>query len=358
MRLQLKLLGIMRTKNKGNTSSLNTFPADGIVLYAKQSGITSFSSLWAIKRALNTTKIGHTGTLDNFADGLLLVCAGRLTKLAGAITAFDKDYEAVVEFGQETDTLDPSGLVIKTASLPVISELEKSIEKFTGGIMQSPPAYSALHVNGRRASDLARAGKAVEIPERPVTVYKGELKDIVFEDEKLKTVKYAHIGFSVSKGTYIRCLARDIAFDCGSAAHLIALRRTKVGEFSLCEASGFSLLDEFSIKNAIQKDKNIEKLSPEAEEQLFAEIRSKIQKMSVSLAEQCGFAAISIKPEYERHFFSGQPLKSLWFFEPLFTFEKDRKIAVFSQKENFCGMIHVEKNRIMYDYVINPDRNS
>lgn len=350
----------MQKKNNEESCS-DKFPADGIVLYAKQPGLTSFSSLWAVKHALNTKKIGHTGTLDNFADGLLVVCAGRLTRLAGAITAFDKDYEAVIAFGQETDTLDPSGNVIKTAPLPVLGGLEKSIEKFTGEIMQTPPAFSALHVNGKRASDLARAGKAAEIPARPVTVFKAELKDVVFDDEQLKTVKYAYVSFSVSKGTYIRCLARDIAADCGSTAHLIALRRTKVGNFSLCEASGFSLLDEFSIENAVQTVKNTEKaekLSPEVEEQLFAEIRSKIQKMSISLAEQCGFFPLTIKTEYEKLFFSGQPLKPFWFLEPVFSAEKEQKIAVFSQKEDFCGMIHVEKNRIMYDYVINPDRNS
>ena len=352
MRLSLPLLKIMQPQT------------DGIVLYAKQPGITSFSSLWAIKHALNTTKIGHTGTLDNFADGLLVVCAGRLTRLAGAITAFDKEYESVIAFGDETDTLDPSGTVVKAAPLPVIGELEKSIEKFTGTIMQSPPAFSALHINGKRASDLARAGKAAELPARPVTVFKAELKDVVFDDEQLKTVKYAHVAFSVSKGTYIRCLARDIASDCGSAAHLIGLRRTKVGNFSLRDASGFSLLDEFSIENAMKKAENAnmsdkaEKAHPNDEKLLHGEIRSKIQKMSVSLAEQCGFFPLSIKPEYERQFFSGQSLKPLWFFEPVFSAEKDRKIAVFSQKEDFCGMIHVENKRIIYDYVINLDRNS
>lgn len=331
---------------------------DGIVLYAKQPGLTSFSSLWAVKHALNTTKIGHTGTLDNFADGLLVVCAGRLTRLAGAITAFDKEYESIIEFGQETDTLDPSGSLIKTAPLPLLCELEKSIGHFTGTIMQTPPAFSALHVNGKRASDLARAGKAAEIPARPVTVFKSELKDVVFEDQNLKTVKYAHVKFSVSKGTYIRCLARDIALDCGSAAHLIALRRTTVGNFSLREASGFSFLDEFSIENAMKSQKQAEKFSPQAEEQLFNEIRSKIQKMSVSLAEQCGFYPLLIKPEYEKQFFSGQTLKSNWFLDFVFPSEKEQKLAVFTQKEDFCGMIHVENKRIIYDYVITSNKES
>ena len=335
---------------------------DGIVLYAKQPGLTSFSSLWVIKHALNTTKIGHTGTLDNFADGLLVVCAGKLTRLAGAITAFNKDYEAIIAFGSETDTLDPSGSVTKTAPLPVIDALKKSIEKFTGTIMQSPPAFSALHINGKRASDLARAGKAAELPARPVTVFKAELKDVVFDDEQLKTVKYAHVAFSVSKGTYIRCLARDIASDCGSAAHLIGLRRTKVGDFDLRDASGFSLLDEFSIENVLKKlenAKNLEKadrLSAETEKQLEDEITGSLQKMSTNLAVQCGFFPLNIKSEYEKCFFSGQALNPKYFSDSVFAAAKDQKIAVFSEKQDFCGMIHVDNKRIVYDYVINPGR--
>ena len=339
MRLSLQLLRIM------------TALTDGIVLFAKQPGPTSFSSLWAVKLALNTTKIGHTGTLDSFADGLLVVCVGRLTRLAGAITAFDKEYEAIIAFGKETDTLDPSGMVIKTAPLPVFDTLKNSIEKFTGEIMQAPPAFSALHINGKRASDLARAGKAAELQARPVTVYKSELKDVAFEDEARKTVKYAHVVFSVSKGTYIRCLARDIAADCGSAAHLIGLRRTKVGDFELHDSAGFSQLKQFCIRNVIQPEKPL----PCDETLLYDEIKDKTQKMSISLATQCGFSSLKIKGEYEKCFLSGQSLNSSWFSEPV-SAVNDKKIAIFSEKEDFCGMIHVENNRICYDYVIDPGK--
>ncbi len=357
MRLSLQLLRIMKAKNNEAEFCSYNSPVDGIVLYAKQPGLTSFSSLWVVKHALNTTKIGHTGTLDSFADGLLVVCAGRLTRLAGAITAFDKEYEAIIAFGKETNTLDPSGRVIKTAPLPVFDNLKSSIEKFTGDIMQAPPAFSALHINGRRASDLARAGKTATIPPRPVTVFKTELKDVVFENESLKTVKYVHAVFNVSKGTYIRCLARDIAAGCGSAAHLVGLRRTKVGDFHLRDASGFSQLDEFNIENAMQalKTEKVNK-SQNAEKMLREEIRNKIQKMSKSLAEKCGFCPVIIKPEYERCFFSGQPLNMRYFYEPVSSAETDKKLAVFSQNEDFYGMIHVENNRICYDYVINTDK--
>ena len=342
--------------NEAEFCSCNS-PVDGIVLYAKQSGITSFSSLWAVKHALNTTKIGHTGTLDSFADGLLVVCAGRLTKLAGAITAFNKDYEAVIAFGKETDTLDPFGTVIRTAPFPAIDALKNSIEKFTGRIKQIPPAFSALHINGRRASDLARNGKPAELSARPVIVFKSELKDVVYDDEKLKTVKYAQIAFSVSKGTYIRCLARDIAADCGSAAHLEGLRRTKVGNFDLRDACGNSLLEEFKIENVLKKAVDAEKPLPCYDKLLYDEIRAKIQKMTVDLAELCGFFVLTLKPEYQKKFFTGYPLNKDYFSKSVFSADAGQRIAVFSEKEDFCGMIHTENNRIVYDYVIADGRN-
>ena len=150
----------------------------GILLFAKQPGPTSFSAIGSVKRALNTTKVGHTGTLDSFAQGLLVVCIGPLTKLAGNITAFDKTYKAVLKFGEETDTLEFTGNTIRTAPLPTKQALEDAVKKFTGPIMQRPPAFSAIHVNGKRASDLAREGKAQELPARPVTVYSAEIEDL------------------------------------------------------------------------------------------------------------------------------------------------------------------------------------
>ena len=240
--------------------------ASGIVLYAKQPGCTSFSSLFTIKKALNTTKVGHTGTLDSFAEGLLVVCVGNHTRLAGKITGFSKKYEAIIAFGTETDTLEYTGNPINQTKLPTYKDLQKAVETFTGDILQAPPAFSAVHVEGKRASDLAREGKTVEIPKRPVTVFEAKIEDVIFEDKKLETVKYAKISFFVSKGTYIRCLARDIAKDCGSSAHLIGLLRTEVGSFSLKNAVGKSLLKDFTIENAI---KNAEKWQNQKKEETF-----------------------------------------------------------------------------------------
>ena len=329
----------------------------GIVLLAKQYGKTSFNSLYTVKKALNTTKVGHTGTLDSFAEGLLVVCVGALTRISGSITAFNKDYEAVIAFGNETDTLDPCGTVIKTSRLPTLSELEKSFAKFTGTMMQVPPAFSALQIDGKRSSDLVRGGKTVELPARPVTVYKSELKDVVYDDEKLKTVKYAKAAFSVSKGTYIRALARDIAADCGSAAHLVGLRRTKVGNFDLRDACGYSLLEEFQIENVLKKAADTEKPLPCDEKLLYDEIRAKTQKMTTELAEQCGFFVLVLKPEYQKKFFTGYPLNQDYFSKSVYSADAGQRIAVFSEKEDFCGMIHTENNRILYDYVIAEGRN-
>ena len=104
----------------------------GIILYDKKPGVTSFSALGKIKKVLDTKKVGHTGTLDLFAQGLLVVCVGSLTRLAGLITAFDKEYEAKIIFGEQTDTLDPTGQVVKTAPLPTLAALKESLKKFTG----------------------------------------------------------------------------------------------------------------------------------------------------------------------------------------------------------------------------------
>lgn len=151
-----------KTKNK----------VSGVMLYAKTPGITSFSSLWSIKHALKTEKVGHTGTLDSFAEGLLVVLSGNLTHLVPHITSFTKTYQAVVCFGKETDTLDPTGDVVKTGAAVSKEQIEVALKKFTGAVLQVPPVYSALHVDGKRASDLVRGGNEIHLESRQVFVYK------------------------------------------------------------------------------------------------------------------------------------------------------------------------------------------
>lgn len=197
----------------------------GLIILNKSSGITSFDALKEIKKELKTSKVGHTGTLDKFAQGLMLVLTERDLKLARWFSNCDKQYIGRIKFGIETDTLDPEGEIISQAPLPSLEDVEHTLGQFTGDIMQAPPAYSAIHVNGKRASELARSGETPEMKKRPVTVYKLELR--------LWEPPFADIFVRCSSGTYIRSLARDIALACGSRGHLVSLIRTQIAGFKL-----------------------------------------------------------------------------------------------------------------------------
>ena len=204
------------------------FSHNGLLLYNKAPGLTSFQSLDIIKKKLNTKKAGHTGTLDKFASGLLLVLLGKSLKLAPLFLEHNKEYVAEIFFGKETDTLDPEGKEIASSPVPDEDTLRRSLEVFKGDIMQAPPLYSAIHINGKRAYKLARSGEKPEMKERPAHIYNLELLSWKPPIACIKTL--------VSSGTYIRSLARDIAIEAGSRAHLSSLTRTRVGPFSLSDA--------------------------------------------------------------------------------------------------------------------------
>ena len=338
---------------------------DGIVLLAKRPGPTSFASLNSVKKALNTNKVGHTGTLDSFAHGLLVVCTGRLTKLAGNITAFDKSYQAVIHFGQETDTLEYTGTVIKEAPLPTEEALRSAVEKISKQTMQIPPSFSAIHINGERASDLARKGQEAQIPPRPVKIYKAEIKELKATPQGL--IEYALIDFSVSKGTYIRSLARDIGCECGSAAHLTGLYRTKVGSFKIEDAAGYSTLKPFSIEEARKSaeaapsapsEKKPERrpfiLTPE-EASLQEEIRTKLLSFDNTTAADCGFESINIaSASAQADFFNGKKLSTAMFTQNLRDYSAGSQLAVFNEEKRFLGLIYKdEKGRPGYRFVLN-----
>lgn len=198
-----------------------------ILLLNKEPGQTSFTSLNHVKRVYGK-KVGHAGTLDKFAQGLLIVLTGAFTKLNPIFSNMDKTYRAHIAFGSETDTLDPEGEVIGAGELPSFETIKEAMNAFSGDIMQEPPIYSALHVGGKRASTLARKGKDVQLQKRPVRI------------DHFTPISYEHgvliADVAVSKGTYIRSLARDLGLACESRAHLIALVRTSIGPFSLEEA--------------------------------------------------------------------------------------------------------------------------
>jgi tRNA pseudouridine55 synthase len=203
--------------------------SSGLVLLNKQPGVTSFQALDQVKKIFSTGKVGHTGTLDKFASGLLVVLVGRAVKLTPWFSSCDKRYSAGIRFGIETDSLDPEGKITAEAPVPDRKAVEEALVKFRGDILQAPPAYSAIHVNGVRSYKLARSGVPVEPEKRPVTIYDLEL--VSWEPP------FARIRVHCSKGVYIRSLARDLALEAGSRAHLVTLERTAFALFNLEDAA-------------------------------------------------------------------------------------------------------------------------
>ena len=204
---------------------------NAVLLVDKAEGITSFDCLSRIKRNVNK-KTGHCGTLDKFAHGLLVVLCGCYTHMVPAFMGLDKTYKTVIEFGKMTDTLDPEGAVIETASVPSEDEVRKAVEAMVGPMDQVPPVYSAIHVNGKRSYQMARDGKTEpQLEARPIVIHEAE---ILSWEAPCLTVR-----LHVSKGTYIRSYARDIGHACGSCAYVKSLYRTKIGPFSVDEAFRF-----------------------------------------------------------------------------------------------------------------------
>ncbi len=226
------------TQHSNNPRAL---PLSGWLILDKPRGLGSTQGVSAVKRVLRAhgyakTKVGHGGTLDPLAEGVLPIALGEATKLAGRMLDSDKIYEFTIRFGEETDTLDTEGSVVATSAVrPSREQVEAVLPDFTGPIEQTPPAYSALKVGGQRAYDLARAGEVVELKARAVTIHALTLAGADGDDVTL----VAH----VSKGTYIRSLARDIAYALGTCGHVIYLRRTKAGPFTQEQAISLDKLE-------------------------------------------------------------------------------------------------------------------
>jgi tRNA pseudouridine55 synthase len=211
---------------------------DGWIILDKPRGLGSTQAVSAVKRNLRQAgfgkvKVGHGGTLDPLAEGVLPIALGEATKLAGRMLDSDKTYAFTIAFGTETDTLDAEGKVVEThPHRPALADVEKVLAQFTGAIEQVPPAYSALKVDGARAYDRARTGEEVKLEPRRVMI---QSLEIVPRADRDRVTLLAN----VSKGTYIRSLARDIARALGTVGHVAFLRRTRAGPFS--EAQAISL---------------------------------------------------------------------------------------------------------------------
>lgn len=201
----------------------------GLLLVDKPAGITSHDVVDIARRVYAERSIGHLGTLDPFATGLLVLLLGRATRLATFIDNEPKVYDATIRFGEETDTGDPTGDVIRTAALPSRDAVLAAIPQLTGVIPQVPPEFSAKKVQGAPAYRAARAGASIVLAASPVTVHEWRIGS--HSDDELR------VSISCGGGTYVRALARDLGRACGSAAHLTSLRRTRSGEFDVMDAA-------------------------------------------------------------------------------------------------------------------------
>ena len=231
----------------------------GWIILDKPLGLGSTQAVAAVKRNLRSAgfgkvKVGHGGTLDPLATGVLPIALGEATKLCGRMLDASKTYDFTICFGTETSGLDAEGEVVATSDVrPTLEQVQQALAQFTGPIEQIPPAYSAIKIDGKRAYDLARAGEVVEMKSRGVTIYALSVQQpdaLPRSDALLGSVT---LTADVSKGTYIRSLARDIAYALGTVGHVSMLRRVRAGPFALNGAISLDKLNAFG-QGAAQED--------------------------------------------------------------------------------------------------------
>ena len=207
---------------------------DGIILIDKPADMTSFGVVARVRRVLSQqagkkVKVGHCGTLDPFATGLLMLCVGKECKNAGTYMKHDKVYEATFRLGQTSTTGDPEGELTDVSSAqPTPEDIEHALAQFRGDIQQRPPIFSAIKIDGKRAYKLARDGQEVELPLRTITIHSLELVEYSYPDLKIRT--------HVSSGTYIRSLGVDIGAALGTGAYCSQLRRTSIAKWLVADA--------------------------------------------------------------------------------------------------------------------------
>ena len=210
---------------------METAPHEGLLLVDKPPGMTSHDVVSAIRRHFRIAKVGHCGTLDPCATGLLLIVTGRATRLSQALTGDDKEYAATIRLGIATSTHDTEGEILATRPVPPLTEpeLRQAMARFTGDVYQTPPMASAIKIDGQKLYKLARRGQEIERPARLIHLYRFELLGFTPPD-------LIHTHLRCSKGTYVRTLAHDLGAQLGCGAHLAALRRTGSGPFRIEQA--------------------------------------------------------------------------------------------------------------------------
>ena len=272
---------------------------DGLLIFDKEKGITSHDLVYKVRKKLGIKKVGHTGTLDPMATGVLVISIGKGTKTSDYILSSDKVYEAKIKLGVLTDSYDITGKILEEEDVCFTDEdIKDALIKFTGKISQRPPIYSALKVKGKKLYEYAREGKDVEIKKRDVEIYKIELLDFNGKDEFTILTK-------VSKGTYIRSLANDLGRSLGTFGTLTELRRTRSGSFKIEDAIKVSDFERSSLD----------------------EIKDKILPMDLALID---FKRIDIPKSFCEKFIMGQ-------FYKLKEKLNDENYRVYSE-DNFLGI--------------------
>ena len=283
----------------------------GIINVYKEKGYTSFDVVAKLRGILKIKKIGHTGTLDPDAEGVLPVCLGKATKICGLLTDKDKEYETVVLLGMTTDTQDVSGAVLEQKAVAVSEQqVREAIMGFVGDYLQTPPMYSALKVNGKKLCDLARAGVTVERKPRPVRILSITILEI--------TLPRVRMRVECSKGTYIRTLCQDIGERLGCGGCMETLLRTRVADFRIEDALRLA---------------EIKRLAADEGERSFL-------KPIDSVFLQ--YPAAAVKSEFHKLLYNGNRLSSQMFasYEPQW---EDAPLRVYDADGQFAGIYELKK---------------
>ena len=289
---------------------------NGIISIHKEKGYTSHDVVAKLRRIVGQKKIGHTGTLDPDATGVLPVCFGKATKLCDMLTDKNKTYETVLLLGQVTDTQDVSGQVLESHDFESITEeqVRNTVASFVGDILQVPPMYSALKVNGKKLYELAREGIEVERKARPVTILDIEIKEISLPRVTMKV--------SCSKGTYIRTLCHDIGQALGCGACMEELVRTKVSRFELQESVTLAQVEEYQNAGRIQ------------------ELLTPIDAMFSA------YEAVSLKEEFLPLVYNGNVFMPKHLEQPI-ALEDGKKVRVYNEKNQFLAIYkYVKENHL------------
>ena len=284
----------------------------GIINVYKEKGFTSFDVVAKLRGILKTKKIGHTGTLDPDAEGVLPVCIGRATKVCDILTDKDKVYEAVMLLGVETDTQDTSGEVLKELPVEVSEEaIKEAILSFVGEYAQVPPMYSALKVNGKKLYELAREGKNVERKARNVQIFSIEILEI--------DLPRVRMSVHCSKGTYIRTLCHDVGQKLGCGGCMDKLLRTKVGVFELADTLKLAEIDALA-REGLVEDRII------SVDELFED-----------------YTKVWMKQEFDVVVHNGNRVKKRMFEEKLSS--NTERLRVYDSKGEFIGIYEYSEER-------------